>query len=89
MKVNTRAAVDQIVGAKVTRKKEVQKSGSSGSKMMRADEESRTDGPLPPVTETLNARSRSVSVRKNVKAVIKKKVKKTVSIPAPIVEEME
>jgi len=89
MKANTPAAVDQIVGTKVTGKKEVPKSGPSGLRMMRADEESRTDGQLPPVTEILNARSRSVIVVDNVKAVVKKKVKKTVSIPPPIVEEME
>jgi len=79
MKVNTREAVAQIVGAKVTGKKEVQKSGQLGLRMMRADEENRTDVQLPPVTEILSTISRVVT--ENVKAVAEKKVKKTVSIP--------
>jgi len=87
MKINTREAVAQIVGIKVTGKKEVQKSGQSGLRMMRADEENRTDVQLPPVTEILNTRSRVVT--ENVKAVAEKKEKKTVSIPPPIIEEME
>jgi len=89
MRVNTRAAVDQIVGARVTERKETQKSGVPGFKMMRAEEESGEGGRLPPVTEILNTRSRSAGAVKNVKAIIKKKGKKIVSVPAPIIEEME
>jgi len=55
--------------------------------MMRADEENRTDVQLPPYTEILSTRSRIVT--ENVKAVAERKVNKTVSIPPPIVEEME
>jgi len=87
MKINTREAVAQIVGVKVTGKKEVQKSGQSGLRMMRADEKNRTDVQLPPVTEILSTRSQVVG--KNVKAVAERKAKKTVNIPPPIVEEME
>jgi len=68
VKVNTREAVAQIVGAQVTGKKELQKSGPSGLRMMKVDEENRTDVQLPPVTEILSARSRIVM--ENVKAVI-------------------
>jgi len=57
MRVNTRAAVEQIVGARVSGKKEVQKSGAPGLKMMRAEEEVRDDGLLSPVTEILNTRN--------------------------------
>jgi len=40
MRVNTRAAVDQIVGARMSARKETPKSAASGFKMMRAEEES-------------------------------------------------
>jgi len=40
IRVNTRAPVDQIVGARVSGRKETQKSGAPGFKMMRAEEES-------------------------------------------------
>jgi len=89
MRVNTRAAVDQIVGARVSGKKETQKSGAPGFKMMRAEEESGEVGRLPPVTEILNTRSRGAGAVENVKAIIEKKVKKIVTVPAPIIEEME
>jgi len=87
MKVNTKEAVVQIVGIKAIEKNEGQKSGQSRLRMMRADEENRADVQLPPVTELLRTRSRVLT--ENVKAVAERKIKKTVSIPPPIVEEME
>jgi len=51
MKVNTRAAVDQIVGARVSARKEVSKSSAVGARMMRAEGE--LIGKLPPVTVLL------------------------------------
>jgi len=89
MRVNTRAAVDQIVGARMSARKETQKSGTSGFKMMRAEEESEEGGRLPPVTEILNNKSKGTGAVEIVKAVIEKKGKKIVSVPAPIIEEME
>jgi len=87
MRVNTMEAIVQLVGGKGVGKNEMQKSEQSGLRMMRAVEENRVDVQLPPVTEILNTRSRVPT--ENVKAVTERKVKKTVSIPPPIVEEME
>jgi len=42
----------------VSGRKEVQKSGAPGFKMMKAEEESAEGGRLPPVTEILSTRSR-------------------------------
>jgi len=89
MTINTRAAVDQVVGARVSGRKETQKSGAPGFKMMRAEEESGKGGRLPPVTEILNTRSRGAGAVENVKAIIGEKGEKIVSVPAPIIEEME
>jgi len=77
------------VGARVSGRKETQKSGAPGFKMMRAKEESGEGGHLPPVTEILNTRSRGAGAVENVKAIIEKKGKKIVSVPAPIVEKMD
>jgi len=55
--------------------------------MMRADEENRADVQLPPVTEILSTKSKGLT--ENVKAATERKIKKTVSIPPPIVEQME
>jgi len=88
MKVNTKEAVAQIVGIKMTEKNEMKKGGQSGLwMMMMADEENRADVQLPPVAEILSTRSRVLT--ENVKTVAERKVKKTVSVPPPIVEEME
>jgi len=87
MKVNTREAIVQLVGVKLVGENEMQKSGQSGLRIMRADEENRADVQLPPVTEILSTRSRVLT--ENVKAVTERKIKKAVSIRPPIVEEME
>jgi len=88
MKVNTRAAVDQIVGTRMSAKKETTKSTVSGFKMMRAEEESEEGNRLPPITEILN-KCKTKGAVENVKKVITVKVKKVVSVPAPVIEEME
>jgi len=41
------------------------------------------------VSEILNIKSTSPGVVENIKTIVEKKVKKTVSVPAPIIEEME
>jgi len=89
IRVNTRATVDQIVGARVSARKETQKNAASGFKMMRTEEESEEGRRLPPVTEILNHKNKGTGAGENVKAVVEKKGKKIISIPAPIIEEMD
>jgi len=88
MRVNTRAAVDQIVGTRMSARKETTKSTVSGFKMMRAEGESEECNRLPPIAEIINKGKNKGDVE-NVKKVITGKVKKVVSVPAPIIEEME
>jgi len=52
MKVNTRAVVDHIFGAEVSKKIKTEKSGTPGLRMMRA-EEAGEGSRLPPVSEIL------------------------------------
>jgi len=89
MRVNTRAAVDQIVGMKWSGRKEIKKSGAPGIKMMRAEEETGDGSHLPPVSAILGTKTRSAGAVENVKSITEKRGKKLISIPAPVIEEME
>jgi len=88
MRVNTRAAVDQIVGTRMSARKETTKSTVSGFKMMWAEEESEEGNMLPPITEILSKIKTKGDVE-NVKKVRTVKAKKVMSMPALIIEEME
>jgi len=57
--------------------------------MMRAEGEIGEGSRPPPVTEILNVKNKSSDVMENGKTMVEKKTKKTVSVPAPIIEEME
>jgi len=90
MRINTRAAVDQIVGARVTGKKDVQKSAPSGLRMMRAEEGGKGEcSRLPPVSDIQSANTQGAGTNENVKIVTERKGKKVVNIPTPVMEEME
>jgi len=89
MRVNTRAAVDQIVGAKGNGMKETEKSGTPGLRMMRAEGEEGDGIRLPPVSAIFGPKTRGAGAVENVKSVTEKRGKKVISIPAPVVEEME
>jgi len=88
MRVNTRAAVDHIVGAEVSKKRETEKSRTPGVRMMR-EEEAGESSRLPPVSDILSAKTRGAGAVENEKNITMKKGKKVISVPAPIVEEME
>jgi len=84
MRLNTRAAVDQIVGEEVSKKRETEKSRMPGLRMMRA-EEAGEGSRLPPVSEILSTKTRGAGGVKNEKNITMKKGKKVISVPAPIV----
>jgi len=54
MKANTRAAVDQMVGAEVVRKKDTEKSATVGRIMMRTEESTGMVSRLPPIAALLS-----------------------------------
>jgi len=89
MRVNTRAAVDQIVGEKWSGRKETEKSGTPGLRMMRAEGEMGDGSCLPPVSAIFGPKTRGAGAVDNVKSLTEKRGKKVISIPAPVVEEME
>jgi len=89
MRVNTRVAVDQIVGAKGSETKETEKSGTPGLRMMRAEEETGEGSCLPPVSEILGANARGAGAVENVKGLTGKRGRKVINIPPPVVEAME
>jgi len=87
LQANAKLAVEQMIGTKKVVRKE--KVAALGRWMMRAEGEIREGSRLPPVTENLSVKSKSSGAVENVKTIIEKKGKKTVSLPAPIIEEME
>jgi len=59
MKVNTRAAVDQIIGVKGSGRKETERSGAPGLRMMRAEEETGGGSRLPQCQRVLIIKTRA------------------------------
>jgi len=57
-KANTRAAVDQMVGAELVRKKDTEKSATVGRRMMRPEEGAGTVSRLPPIAALLSGRGK-------------------------------
>jgi len=66
MRVNTRAAVDQLVGEEVSKKIKTEKSRTPGLRMMRA-EEAGEGSRLPPVSEILSTKTRGAGAVENKK----------------------
>jgi len=89
MKANTREAVDQIIGEKGSGKKETEKSGMPGLRMMKAEEETGEGSRLPPVSANFGAKTRGAGGVENVQSKTEKRGKKIQSIPTPVIEEME
>jgi len=88
-KANTRAVVDQIVGEKGIEGKKTEKSGTPGLRMMKAEEETGEGSCLPPVSEIVGAKTRGAGAVENVQSKTEKKGKKILSIPTPVIKEME
>jgi len=95
MRVNTRAAVDQIVGSEVTRMKKAEKCVIVGKRMMRTEEGTEEGNRLPPIALILSAGSK-VNVLEpqkqgveNTKTIKEKKGRKISGIPERVVEEMD
>jgi len=82
LQANDKLTVEQIIGTK-------DKVTALGRRMMRAEGENGESSRLPPVSEILSTKSKSPGVAENVKIMVEKKAKKTMSVPAPIIEEME
>jgi len=86
IRVNTRMAVEQMVESR----EEVRK--KTGLRMMRAEEESVDGFRLPPVSVMLKVRRTDAAKNlgvENVKGVTDNRGNKTLSIPAPVVEELD
>jgi len=95
MRVNARAAVDQIVGSEVNRKKKGEKSVIVGKRMMRMEEGTKEGNQLPPIALMLSAGSKGNVLDpqdqgvENTKLVKEKKGRKILKIPESVVEEMD
>jgi len=95
MRVNTRAAVDQIVRSEVNRKKEVEKGVIAGKRMMRTEEGTEEGNRLPPIALMLSAGSKEHVLEpqnpevESIKTVKEKKGRKVLEIPERVLEEMD
>jgi len=95
MRVNTRAAVDQIVGGEVAKKKEGEKCVVVGKRMMRPEERTKECDRLPPIELILSAGSKGNVLDpqnqrvENAKLIKEKKGRKNLEIPEKVVEEMD
>jgi len=94
MEANTKAAVDQMVGEELIRKKDAEKGAKIGRRMMRPEEGRRTVGQLPPIAALLRRTGREdvvtlEKVLENVKLMKEKKGRKALKIPEIVVEEMD
>jgi len=94
MKANTRAAVDQMVGAEVVRKKDTEKFATVGRRMTRTEEGTEMVSLLPPITALLRAEAKDDVVTqeqmlKKVTFMKEKKGEKVLKIPESVVEDID
>jgi len=95
MRINTRAAVDQIVWSEVAKKKEGEKCVLVGKRMMRTEEGTKEGNRLPPIALMLSAVGKGNVLGpqgqevENTKMVKERKGKKVLEIPERVVEERD
>jgi len=87
MRANTRAAVDQVVSARLSARKEVSKSSVGCARMMRVEGEEVKK--LPPVLVLLDRGEVEVRTLNHVQVTKGRVAKKVMKVPTPVLEEME
>jgi len=93
MRVNTRAAVDQIVRSETSAKKGVEKGVVVGKRLMRTEEGTEESNRLLPTASGLSAGGKELEYQnlevESVKMLKEKKGRKVLEIPERVVEEMD
>jgi len=93
MRVNTRAAVDQLVSSEASARKGVEKGVIAGKRMMRVEGVTEEGNLLSPTPSVLSAGNKELERQnpevENINTIKEKKGRKVLEIPERVVEEMD